>query len=69
MAATEAQKRATAKYKEKNKDRIHSFNVTIYDTKDPELWKWLTSRRERKGAVIRRLMREEIERTGWKAER
>jgi len=62
---SEARRRAVAKYKKKNKDRIHSFNVTVYDTKDPEIWPWLTSRDERKGAVVRRLIKEEIERTGW----
>ena len=65
MAST-AGSRATIKYQRKNKDRIHKINVTIYDSKDPELWPWLTSRDEGKGEVIRRLMREEIERTGWK---
>jgi len=68
MATTEAQKRAVAKYKEKNRDRIHKFNVTVFDSKDPDIWPWLTSRDEGKGAVIRRLIREEIERTGWKRE-
>ena len=63
--ATEAQLRAVRKYKRKNKDRIHRVTVTIHDSKDPELWPWLTSRKEGKGAVIRRLMHEEIERTGW----
>lgn len=63
---SKAQVRAVQKYYEKNKDRIHKVNITIYDTKDPELWPWLTSRDEGKGEVIRRLMREEIERTGWK---
>lgn len=61
-----AKSRAVMRYFEKNKDRIHKVNITIYDSKDPYLWKWLTSRDEGKGEVIRRLMREEIERTGWK---
>ena len=68
MATTEAQRRAVVKYKQRNRDRIHKFNVSIYDSKDPDLWPWLTSQDEGKGAVIRRLMREEIERTGWKRE-
>ena len=68
MAATEAQKRAVKKYKAANRERIHRVTVEIYDSKDPELWKWLTSRDEGKGEVIRRLMREEIERTGWTGE-
>jgi len=63
---SEAQRKAVAKYVEKNKDRIHQVHVTIYDSKDRELWLWLTSRDEGKGTVIRRLIREEIERTGWK---
>ena len=54
------------RYYEKNKDRIHKVSFTIYDSKDPELWPWLTSRREGKGETIRRLIREEIERSGWK---
>ena len=66
MAATEAQKRAVKKYKTVNQDKIHRFSVEIYDSKDPDLWEWLTSREEGKGATIRRLMREEMERTGWK---
>ena len=64
--ATEAQRRAIKNYKLKNKDRIHHVNVTIHDSKDPELWHWLTSQDEGKGAVIRRLIHDEIERTGWK---
>lgn len=68
MATSEAQKRAVRKYKEKNKDKIHKFNVTIHDTRDADLWLWLTSQDEGKGTVIRRLMREEIKRTGWKHE-
>ena len=66
MATSDAQKKAVRKYKEKNRDRIHRVMVEIYDSKDHELWLWLTSRNEGKGTVIRRLMREEIERTGWK---
>lgn len=62
---SDAQKRAVMKYKLKNKDRIHKVSVTIYDSKDPDLWAWLTSQSEGTGTVIRRLMREEIERTGW----
>lgn len=70
MASTsEAQVRAVRKYYEKNKDRIHKFGVTIYDSKDPELWQWLTSRDEGRGEVIRRLIREEIKRTGWKPDK
>lgn len=65
LKTSEARRRAVRKYQEKNKDRIHKLNITIYDTKDPELWPWLTSRKETKGEVIRRLMHEEIERTGW----
>lgn len=68
MAATEAQIRAVKKYKEKNRDNIHKFNVTIYDSKDAILWQWLISQPEGKGTVIRRLISEEIERTGWKPE-
>lgn len=60
--------RASMRYYQKNKHRIHKINVSIYDSKDPDLWPWLTSRDEGKGEVIRRLMREEIERTGWKPE-
>ena len=66
MATSEAQKRAVKKYKTVNRDRIHRFSVEIYDSKDPDLWEWLTSRNEGKGETVRRLMREEIERTGWK---
>ena len=68
MATSEAQKRAVLKYQQKMLDdgKIHKFNVTIYDSKDPDLWEWLTSRDEGKGETVRRLMREEIERTGWK---
>ena len=66
MTTPETQKAAVKKYVAKNKDRIHKFSVTIYDSKDPELWPWLTSRKEGRGTVIRRLMHEEIERTGWK---
>ena len=62
---SDAQRRAVRKYIEKNKDRIHKTTFTIYDSKDPELWLWLTSRSEGKGTAIRRLIREEIERTGW----
>ena len=62
---SKAQIRAVARYKERNKDRIHKFNTTIYDSKDPHLWEWLLSRNEGKGETVRRLMREEIERTGW----
>lgn len=65
---SDAQSKAVMKYYQRNKDRIHKLNVTIYDSKDPELWPWLTSQKEGKGEVIRRLMREEIERTGWKPE-
>lgn len=54
------------RYYEKNKNRIHKISFTIYDSKDPELWLWLTSRKESKGETIRRLIREEIERSGWK---
>ena len=66
---SDAQTRAVMRYYEKNKDRIHKMNITIYDSKDPYLWEWLTSQEEGKGEVIRRLMREEIERTGWKPSR
>ena len=58
--------KAVMRYYQKNKDRIHKLNVTIYDSKDPELWLWLESRAEGKGVAIKRLIREEIERTGWK---
>lgn len=68
MTATEAQKRAVAKYKATNRDRIHRFSVEVYDSKDPEIWPWLTNQEEGKGAVVRRLIRDEIKRTGWKPE-
>lgn len=68
MTTSDAQKKAVLKYKAKNKDRIHRFLVEIYDSKDPELWPWLTSRNEKPGTVVRRLMHEEIERTGWTPE-
>ena len=70
MATSEAQKRAVQKYKERmlKEGKLHKFNITIHDSKDPDLWPWLTSRDEGKGEVIRRLMREEIERTGWHRE-
>jgi len=68
MATSEAQKRAVMKYQQKMLDQgqYHKFTVGIYDSKDPDLWEWLTSREEGKGETVRRLMRQEIERTGWK---
>ena len=68
MATSEAQKRAVVKYKAKNKERIHKVTFEIFDSKDPELWPWLNSQEEGKGVVLRRLMHEEIERTGWQPE-
>lgn len=65
---TDAQKRAVKKWREKNSDGIHKVSVDIHDSKDPLLWEWLISQPDGKGTVIRRLMREEIERTGWKPE-
>lgn len=61
--------RAVLKYYEKNKSRIHRVSFTLYDSKDPELWLWLESRAEGKGVAIQRLIREEIDRTGWKPKR
>lgn len=66
MPTTEAQKRAVKKYKAKNRDRIHHVLVEIHDSKDPDIWPWLESRESGKGTAIRQLIREEIERTGWK---
>lgn len=66
MKTSDAQKRAVLKYKAKNKERIHKVTFEIYDSKDLELWQWLDTRNEPKGTAMRRLIREEIERTGWK---
>lgn len=63
---SDAQMRAVLKYKEKNKGRIHKVTFEIFDSKDLELWQWLDTRNEPKGTAMRRLIREEIERTGWK---
>ena len=65
---SKAQVRAVMKYQQKNKDRIHKVSVTFYDSKDPNLWKWLKSQEEGTGVTIHRLIREEIERTGWEPE-
>ena len=65
MKTSDAQLKAVQRYKAKNRERIHKVTFEIYDTKDPELWPWLNSREESKGAVMRRLMHEEIKRTGW----
>lgn len=67
--ATEAQIRAVQKYQRRmlGDGKMHKLNITIYDSKDPDLWEWLTSQDEGKGEVVRRLMREEIKRTGWKS--
>ena len=68
MATSDAQKKAVRKYKEKNSERIHKVTFEIYDSKDHEVWLWLTSRNEGRGTAIRRLIREEIERTNWTPE-
>jgi len=62
---SDAQRAAVMRYQTKNKDRIHKFSVTIYDSKDPELWEWLNSQDGGRGTAVRKLIREEIERTGW----
>jgi hypothetical protein len=63
---SDAQMEAVRRYRKKNKDRIHKVAFEIYDSKEPELWQWLDTRSEPKGTAMRRLIREEIERTGWK---
>ena len=67
MATSEPQKQAVKKYRKKNRDRIHRVMVEIFDSKDPDIWPWLDSQEESNPAIIRRLIREEIERTGWKS--
>lgn len=64
---SEAQKRASMQYKKKllKSGKMHQLSISIYESKDPDIWEWLESRPEGKGVAIRRLIREEIERTGW----
>lgn len=60
MAITEAQKRATAKYKAKTKPLQIGFEVSYLET---DLREWLENLSEPRATYIKRLIREDIERS------
>ena len=59
MAETEAQRRASARYK---KQSTHQLSMRFFPA-DEELWKRLCSMPEGKAAYMRRLIREDMERS------
>lgn len=59
MAETEAQRRASARYR---KQSTHQLSMRFFPA-DEELWQRLCSMPEGKAAYVRRLIREDIERS------
>ena len=57
MAASEAQKRATAKYM---REKVRRKSLDFYGT-DADIWEWLQSKDNAQG-YIKRLIREDMER-------
>ena len=59
MAESESQRRASARYK---KQSTHQLSMRFFPA-DEELWKRLCSMPEGKAAYVRRLIREDMERS------